>query len=86
MARTSFAQKVGKRIKQVRLEKGFSQEQLGLAIDVSQTYISEIESGTHNISLYVAYKIANSLGVRIDDLTNFDDYQLKDNSQISRHP
>lgn len=72
MARTSATQKLGKRIRLLREEAGLSQEKLGIATGLSQTYISGIENGTRNPSIKTLDKLAKALGVSISDITNFD--------------
>ena len=51
MARTSAAQKLGKKIRTLRLEKLLSQEKLGEITGLDRTYISGIERGVRNPSL-----------------------------------
>lgn len=85
MARTSASQKLGKRLKQLRLEADLTQEKLGIATGLSQTYISGIEGGTRNPSIKVLDKIAKALHVSISDITNFGNYKAKDNSRTTRH-
>ena len=50
---------VGERIQDLRKKKGFSQEKLAEALNVSSVYISNVESGKHNISLVNALKFSN---------------------------
>ncbi|HMH31191.1 MAG TPA: helix-turn-helix transcriptional regulator [Methylomirabilota bacterium] len=85
MARTSASQKLGKRLKQLRLESGLTQEKLSIATGLSQTYISGVENGIRNPSIKTLDKLAKALGVSISDITNFKTYKLKDNSRVIRH-
>lgn len=43
--------KFGKVIKNLRTEKGISQEKLALDSNIDRTYISDIEKGERNVSL-----------------------------------
>ena len=52
---------IGKRIKEKRTSLHITQEKLSEKIDVSPSYISEIERGTSISSLAVITKIANVL-------------------------
>ena len=61
-------EKFGKRIKEIRKEKGISQEGLGDLADLDRTYIGGIERGERNPSLKNIDKIAKALGVRIEEL------------------
>ncbi|MDQ8734237.1 helix-turn-helix transcriptional regulator [Paenibacillus sp. LHD-38] len=56
-------EKVGLRIREVRLHKGLTQEKIGEIVGVSYSYIGRIERGQKNISLGMLEKIANALNV-----------------------
>lgn len=58
----------GKRIKIARINKEFSQERLAGIVGISATYMSNIESGSVNMSLSTAVAIANALGISLDEL------------------
>jgi transcriptional regulator with XRE-family HTH domain len=51
----------GQHLKQLRQEKGLSQEQLGLIAELDRTYISGIERGVRNVSLANIFRIAKAL-------------------------
>lgn len=59
---------IGKRIKSKRKELKITQEQLAEIIDVSPSYISEIERGMSISSLFTITKIANTLDLSLDYL------------------
>jgi transcriptional regulator with XRE-family HTH domain len=71
MARTSAQQKLGKRIKSLRLESELSQEKLGEITGLDRTYISGIERGVRNPSIKNIEKLAKAFNVRISELTDF---------------
>lgn len=71
MARTSAAQKLGKKIRTLRLEKSLSQEKLGEITGLDRTYISGIERGVRNPSLKNIEKLAKALDVKVSELTDF---------------
>lgn len=54
---------IGKRIREIRLEKHWTQEKLGEVIGVSYSYVGRIERGQKNISLQTLEKIAKALEV-----------------------
>jgi transcriptional regulator with XRE-family HTH domain len=58
----------GERVRELRKQKGLSQEALALACDLDRTYIGGVERGERNISLINIYKIAEALGVNAKDL------------------
>jgi len=72
-------EKIGRRIKYYRTEKGLSQEELGSVVAVNNEHISRIESGRKNLSLELMIFIANALDVSADDL-------LTDNLKHSSSP
>jgi transcriptional regulator with XRE-family HTH domain len=59
---------VGNRIREIRLERGLTQEEVGEAVGVSYSYIGRIERGQKNISLQTLSKIAHALNVSESDL------------------
>jgi transcriptional regulator with XRE-family HTH domain len=59
---------IGKRIAQVREEKGLTQSGLARAMDVSQSAVSQIEAGERNPSYEMLRSIAAALGVSIPHL------------------
>lgn len=53
----------GLHLKQLRLARGLSQEQLGLIAELDRTYISGIERGVRNVSLTNIFRLAKALDV-----------------------
>lgn len=60
--------KFGDNVREFRIKNGFSQEQLAHLADLHRTYIGMIERAEKNITLINIEKIANALGVNINDL------------------
>ncbi len=58
---------VGKRIKQYRESKGMSQKKVAEYVGVSQAMLCQIERGTKNPSLQLAYDIAELLECKVED-------------------
>lgn len=54
----------GSKIRNLRKEKGISQEELAFRSELHRTYISDIERGARNVSLKNIEKIAKALGVK----------------------
>jgi transcriptional regulator with XRE-family HTH domain len=71
MARTNAQQKLGKILRELRLEAGLSQETLGERTGLDRTYISGVERGVRNPALRNIDKLAKALKVKVSDLTNF---------------
>lgn len=59
---------VGKRIRELREKTGLSQEKFALSISMDRTYYSSVEMGKRNVSLKNLEKIANGLGVSLEEL------------------
>ena len=55
----------GKRLREVRQDKGISQEKLGDLAGLDRTYVSGVERGKHNVSLINIAKLAKALDVPI---------------------
>lgn len=59
----NIQKKFGDKLRQIRNEKGFSQEKLAFKCGLHRTYISDIERGARNVSLINIEKIAKALSV-----------------------
>jgi transcriptional regulator with XRE-family HTH domain len=60
--------KFGKRVRELRLEKGLSQEQFSYNANLHRTYIGMIERAEKNISLVNIEKIAKALNINLKTL------------------
>jgi transcriptional regulator with XRE-family HTH domain len=58
----------GERMRELRKQKGLSQEALALACELDRTYIGGVERGERNISLLNIHRIAAALGVNAQEL------------------
>lgn len=56
------------KIKLLRAEQGITQEDLAIDIGVNRSTISEIERGTFNPSLKLAFSIANYFDKTVDEI------------------
>jgi len=64
----SLLHNFGKRVKQERLKKGFSQEHFAAKAGVHRTYIGMIERAEKNLTLLNISKIAVALDMKLSDL------------------
>ena len=65
-------QKLGDRIRKLRLEKRLSQEKLAFEANMHRTYLGGIERGERNPALKNIEAIASALGVSLSDLFHFE--------------
>jgi transcriptional regulator with XRE-family HTH domain len=69
--RTNF----GKRLRQIRRQKDLTQEQLAEAVGVSPTFLSNLERGINGPSFDILQKLAEVLGVRVQEFFDFPEGQ-----------
>jgi len=60
--------KVGRRIRELRLARNLTQEQLAFEAQIDLTYVGGIERGRRNPSLVVLTRIASSLHIHPREL------------------
>lgn len=60
----------GEKVRELRKEKGLSQEELSFKSDLHRTYIGMIERAEKNITLANIEKIAKGLNVDLKELFN----------------
>ncbi|MFR8472066.1 MAG: helix-turn-helix domain-containing protein [Clostridium fessum] len=60
-------QKIGVRIKELRISLGLSQEKFALKIGMDRTYFASVEAGKRNISINNLEKIINGLELSFSD-------------------
>lgn len=59
---------IGKRIKEVRKQQSITQAELAALTDMSDSYISYIETAKKQASLESLVRISNALGITVDEL------------------
>jgi transcriptional regulator with XRE-family HTH domain len=64
----SIQASLGRKVKELRLKNGISQEKLAVLAGLDRTYISSIEKGDRNVSILVVEKLAKALKVKPQDL------------------
>jgi len=55
---------VGKNLRRLRLEKGWSQEELAFRSKLDRTYVSGVERGVRNPTVLVLSRLGGALGVK----------------------
>lgn len=61
-------QALGRAIREVRVERGFTQESFAAHAGMDRSYYGAIERGEFNVTLSTIYKIADGLGVGAGEL------------------
>lgn len=60
--------KMGKRVRELRKAKGFSQEAFAYEVGLDRTYMGSVERGERNIAAINIIRIAKVLKVEVGDL------------------
>lgn len=61
----------GNKVRQIRKDKGVSQEKLAELAELDRTYISDIENGKRNVSIETIFKIADALKISVIEFFKF---------------
>ena len=61
------------RIEEKRKAQGLTQQQLAVLLGVSRQTIISLESGKYNPSILLAHRIAQTFGLRIEDIFLFEE-------------
>lgn len=62
------AEKFGKRVRELRLAQGMSQEQLAEAANINVVQLSHIENGRNEPKLTTILKLSRGLSIRTEEL------------------
>ena len=68
---SKFLQNLGTHLLHVRIEKGYSQEDLSFRCEVDRAKISKIENGTANCNITTLVELAKGLGIENKELLDF---------------
>lgn len=60
--------KFGVRVREIRVNKGLSQERLASLAGVHRTYVGMVERGEKNVTLVTISKFAHALGLSVAEL------------------
>lgn len=58
----------GERLRQLRRERGFTQEEMALRAEITTSYYGQLERGTANPTISTLNKICDVLGISITDI------------------
>lgn len=63
-SKNDYLIRFGESLRGLRLEAGFSQEELAERANIDRSYLGAIERGEHNVALLNIIKIANALSLK----------------------
>ncbi len=68
----------GQILRELRTERGLSQEELGFESNYHRTYISQLERGQKNPSLKAIFRLAEALGVKPSEMVRSVENKMHD--------
>lgn len=68
-------EKIGIRLRELRKQKGLSQEKFAFECELDRTYIASIEQGKRNVSIVNIQKIAKALDISVYEFFKSDLFQ-----------
>ena len=75
-----YAALFGKKLSEIRAEKGISQDKLALKCDVARSFIGDVERGKRNLTLKNIIKLSLGLEVLTSDLLTLVDEEVRKES------
>ena len=66
--RKQLLRNVGRRVAELRTERGLTQEELAARLGMSDRYLRRLEAGEINMSIWALARLANALGATIDEI------------------
>lgn len=69
--RDVFTSRLRERLKEARKRKKLTQQELAAKAGLDLTYVGHLELGKYHPTVFVMWKIANALGVSMNDLVDF---------------
>ena len=73
MENTNIKNEVGKRLLELRKEKGLKQDEVAQAVGITRASLSYYEKGERSVDIEVLYKLSNYYNVSIDYLFGLSD-------------
>lgn len=71
----NIKEKLGEKVNKLRIQKGFSIEQLANISNVDRNYISDIEKGKRNVSIEIIEKIIIALNTNFTEFFNDENFK-----------
>lgn len=70
-----FQKEFGNKLRELRLKKGLTQEELSFESNVSRSHIGMIEQGKRDISLSAIFRLSRALEIDISTIFEFDNLE-----------
>jgi transcriptional regulator with XRE-family HTH domain len=80
-----ISQRVGARIRQLRTQRGLSQERLALECEMNVVYLGQVERGERCPTVFTLYRICLGLGIELSELFSLDFEELPNNNALDIH-
>ncbi len=64
-------QKFGKRVKELRKENGYTQDEFSFRADLSRSTLGNIETAQNDVTLSKVNQIAKAFGISLSELMDF---------------
>lgn len=77
------SQQIGKKIKKLRLQKGFSQQDLSRILGISRSSVAQIELGNRHVSIIELIKLSDYLGFSLDQFLSSEYEVVNDLLKVS---
>jgi putative transcriptional regulator len=68
---TNEIKKLGKRVRELREEKGITQSQLADECDVDIRTIQRVEKGEHGLGLHLLFRLAQAFDMSLPEFVSF---------------
>ena len=68
MDKKELQKKIGARIKQIRISKGISQQDLAALCNMEKSNFSRLEAGGTNPTIHTLYTIAQNLSIELKEI------------------
>ena len=72
-----FLASLGRRVREVREQRGMARKVLAQSADVSERYLATLEDGEGNASVILLRRVATALGIRLTDLLDAGELRME---------
>ncbi len=69
--RKAFTKRLSEKLREIRKNKGFKQEELSEFAGLDESYVGHLERGVYSPTAFVMWKISQALNVPVSELLDF---------------